>query len=476
MLFLKKLLKKRMKLGVNVFYGFVVLAFVAMSLFTGGCAQIGLPTGGPKDTLAPKLVKANPENGSRNVKTNKITLEFNEYIDVQDLQQNLIVSPLQIKNPTITSNPRSVTIKFRDTLLENTTYTVNFGDAIKDANEGNVYKNLSYTFSTGNTLDSLSITGKVIMAESGGVDSTLMVMLYRNAVDTTVAKKKPNYIAKLQGDGSFEFNNLPNATFKIYALKDGDGGKTYNSKSEAFAFSNTDIIPTSASDVTLYAYIEEKEKPIAPSTTAPTTRNGLDKKLKATTTLQGAHDLFEPIEISFNNALKFIDSTKIYITDTSFRKIKGVKFSKDSTTKKILLDYKWQADAALILIIDSASVKDSAGLRLVKNDTIRFNTKRLEDYGKLTLRFNDLDLKKNPVLQFLSNDVLKYSYPITSKEWSSAMFSPGEYGIRILYDTDKNGVWTPGNYTKKLQPETSVTLPQKLNVKADWENERDINL
>ncbi len=474
MLFLKKLLLYRMKLRVNVFYGIAALVFITMSLFTGGCAQIGLPTGGPKDTLAPKLVKANPVNGSRNVKTNKITLEFNEYIDVQDLQQNLIVSPLQIKNPTITSNPRSVTIKFRDTLLENTTYTVNFGDAIKDANEGNVYKNLSYTFSTGNTLDSLSITGKVIMAESGGIDSTMLVMLYKNAVDSTVAKKKPNYIAKLQGDGSFEFNNLPNASFKIYALKDGDGGKTYNSKSEAFAFLNTDVNPTSGNEITLYAYSEEKEKPVVTTTT--TTRNNLDKKLKVTTTLQAAHDLFEPIEINFNNALKFIDSTKIYITDTSFKKLRAVKFSKDSTAKKIILDYKWQADASLVLIIDTAAVKDSAGLRLVKNDTIRFNTKRVEDYGKLTLRFNDLDLKKNPVLQFLNGDIIKYAYPIIGKEWSSTMFTPGEYGIRILYDTDKNGVWTPGNYTKKLQPETAVTLPQKLNVKADWENERDINL
>jgi hypothetical protein len=465
-----------MKLGVNVFYGIAALVFISMSLFTGGCAQIGLPTGGPKDTLAPKLIKANPINGSRNVKTNKITLEFNEYIDVQDLQQNLIVSPLQIKNPTITSNPRSVTIKFRDTLLENTTYTVNFGDAIKDANEGNVYKNLSYTFSTGNILDSLSITGRVIMAESGGVDSTLMVMLYRNAVDTTVSKKKPNYIAKLQGDGSFEFNNLPNASFKIYALKDGDGGKTYNSKTEAFAFLNTDVKPTNVDDIVLYAFIEEKEKSVTSSTTTSNTRNVINKKLKATTTLEGAHDLFEPIEINFNNALKFIDSTKIYITDTSFRKIKGVKFSKDTTAKKIILDYKWQADASLVLIIDSSAVNDSAGLRLVKNDTIRFKTKKVEDYGKLILRFNELDVKKNPVLQFLNGDVVKYAYPIISKEWSSAMFNPGEYGIRILYDTDKNGVWTPGNYSKKIQPETAVTLPQKLNVKADWENERDINL
>jgi Bacterial Ig-like domain len=198
MLFLKKLSNPRMKLRVNVFYGIAILVFVAMSLFTGGCAQIGLPTGGAKDTIAPKLVKATPAFGSKNVSNNKITLEFDEYIDVADLSQNLIISPLQNKNPSITANPRTITLKFRDTLLPNTTYTINFGDAVRDINEANIVKGLSFTFSTGNVLDSSSISGKVILAESGEYDSTLVVMLYKNAVDSTVTKKKPNYIAKVK--------------------------------------------------------------------------------------------------------------------------------------------------------------------------------------------------------------------------------------------------------------------------------------
>jgi Bacterial Ig-like domain len=449
----------------------------ALSTITGGCAQIGLPTGGEKDSLAPKLVKATPAYGSLNVKNNKITLEFNEYIDVQELQQNLIISPLQSKNPTITSNPRSVTIKFKDSLLPNTTYTVNFGDAIKDVNEGNVYKNLSYTFSTGSVLDSLTIAGKIIMAETGNVDSTLLIMLYRNAVDSTVTKKKPNYVAKLDGEGNFEFRNLPNDNFKIYGLKDGDGGKTYNAPTEVFAFADKDINSLKNEALILYASAEKKEEAAAPS--SPVRNNSkaaADKKLKLTTSLQGAQDLFEPIELRFNNALKFIDSTKIYITDTSYKRLKGVKFSKDSTAKKIILDSKWQAGASLVLIIDTLFVSDSAGLKLAKNDTIRFTTKRVEDYGKLTLRFNGLDLKRKPVLQFLVNDVVKNSYALTSNEWNNNMFAPGEYGIRILFDTNNDGKWTAGNYKTKLQPETAITLPQKLNVKADWENERDINL
>jgi Bacterial Ig-like domain len=462
-----------MRAYVNIFYCITAVFLLATSLFTGGCAQIGLPTGGNKDTIAPKLVRANPAFGSKNVSSNKITLEFDEYIDVADLSQNFIISPLQNKNPSITANPRTITLKFRDTLLPNTTYTINFGDAIRDINEANIVKDLSFTFSTGNVLDSSSISGKVILAESGEYDSTLTVMLYKNAVDSTVTKKKPNYIAKVKGDGSFEFKNLPATSFKIYALKDGDGGKTYNSGAEIFAFNNEDVSASNNESVTLYAYAEKKE--VLNNVTA-TPKIILNKKLRASTNLSNRQDLLEPLEIDFNNPLKTIDSSKIYITDILFKKIAGIKYSMDSTAKKILLDVKWKPETPLVLIIDTSAVRDSVGNRIAKNDTIRFTTKRMEDYGKLTLRFNDLDLTKTPVLQFLSGDVVKYSYPITGKEWNNNMFTPGEYGIRILYDTDKNGKWTPGNYTKKLQPEKAVTLPQKLSVRGDWENEREINL
>ncbi len=464
-----------MRLRVNIFYFVVAAFFISVSMFTGGCAQIGLPAGGPKDSIAPKLVKASPVEGSRNVSTNKISFEFDEYIDIQDLSQNLIISPLQNKNPSITANPRSITLKFRDTLLPNTTYTINFGDAVRDINESNILKNLSYTFSTGNTLDSSTISGKVIIAETGNVDSTLIVMLYRDAVDSTVTKKKPNYIAKLKNDGSFEFKNLPATDFKIYALKDGDGGKTYNSTSELFAFADTDISAAKNESITLFAYAEKKEESSNTNTVA-TSKKAIDKKLRYTTNIGATKDLLEPIELRFNNALALFDSTKMYIVDTFYKKINGVKYAIDSNAKIITISTKWQAEQPLILIIDTTAAKDSTGLKIVKNDTIRFTTKRMEDYGKLILRFKELDLKKSPVLQFLSGEEVKFSYVLTKSEWTNNLFPPGEYGIRILYDDDKNGKWTAGDYKNKRQPEKAVTLPQKLSVKADWDNERDINL
>ncbi len=462
-----------MKLTNLFTFAIVLCCMFLISLIGGGCAQIGLPTGGAKDTLAPKLVKANPPNGSKNVTNNKITIDFDEYIDVLDIQKNLIVSPLQNKAPTIIANAKGLIIKFKDSILPNTTYSLNFGDAIKDVNEGNVYKNLTYTFSTGNVLDSLTVSGNVIMAETGGIDSTLMVMLYRNTADSAVTKKKPNYVAKVNGDGSFEFNNLPADSFKIYALKDGDGGKTYNAITEIFAFNDKAIYTKSDDPIRLYAYAEKKEEPVLNKSIA---KPKLEKKLKITNNTIGSQDLFEPKQLQFNNYIKYFDNKKIKLVDTFFNPQPISNSFFDSTQHLLNIDAKWQVNKPYILLIDTAALKDSLGNKLAKIDTIKFTTKRQEDYGKITLRFNNLDLTKKPVLQFINGETIKKSYSLANAEWSNSMFVPGDYTIRILYDTNGDGKWTPGNYTKKLQPEIAVTLPQKLSIKADWENEKDINL
>jgi hypothetical protein len=232
-----------------------------ITITSSGCAQIGSPTGGPKDSLPPVLVNATPGLFSTNFSGNKIVLTFDEYIDVQEVQNNVLVSPFPKITPTVDFKLREVTVKLKDTLLPNTTYAINFGNAIRDNNEGNPYRNFTYVFSTGNSIDSLEAQGKVIIAESGKTDSTLIAMLYRNVPDSAVQKRKPDYIAKLDARGQFRFTNLSAGKYKLYALKDGDGGKTYNSKVELFAFADQEIeVADSTAPVILYAFAEEKEK------------------------------------------------------------------------------------------------------------------------------------------------------------------------------------------------------------------------
>ena len=461
----------------NLLYTAAVFLFIYIVSITGiGCAQIGAPTGGPRDSIPPVLVSAIPKLLTTNFKGNKISLIFNEYINVLEVQKNVIVSPFPKTFPIIDFKLKTVNIKLKDTLLENTTYAINFGNTIADNNEGNPFKEFTYVFSTGKTIDSLKLGGTVLMAETGKPDSTLQAMLYRNANDSSIQQRKPDYIARVSATGKFIFTNLSEGVYKIYALKDGDGGKTYNSKIESFAFADADIVVAAVPDsVMLYAYEEEKDikkSPIAPVRTAA------DKRLKYTTSLSTAlqQDLLTSLELHFNNKLKNFDPTKIILTDTNFNKIEGITFSIDSTRKNVSIKNKWPADNYYRLIINKDAVSDSANSLLTKTDTIRFKSKKESDYGSLLLRFSKIDLAKHPVIQFLNSNEIVKSVPVTGATWGDKLFTPGEYELRILYDTNNNGIWDTGNYTKKLQPEKAITLDKKITIKANWENERDIEL
>jgi Bacterial Ig-like domain len=452
---------------------FIVSLLYIFAIANSGCGQIGMPTGGPRDSIAPRLVNASPKLKSTNVTGKNITLTFNEYVDLKEPQTNVLISPLPKKQPSIDFKLRTVTVKLKDTLLPNTTYSINFGNAIVDNNEGNPLKDFVYVFSTGNQIDSFILSGKVVIAETGKIDSTLLAMLYRKTDDSAVQKRKPDYVAKLSTDGSFSFVNLPAGSFNVYALKDGDGGKTYNSKKEVFAFADAAVTVSEKTEpVVLYASALEKE-----SSNTKTVKRVLNKRLQYTssTGLQ-SQDFLNPFELTFNNPLKKFEAEKLILRDTNYKPIPATAWTIDSTRTKITLTAKWQQAGVYRLIMDTTAIADSANNRLNKVDTIRFTVKEQSDYGNVVLRFSNLDLGKHPVLQLVQGDEIKNSYPLNTLEWSNKFVNPGEYEIRILFDDNNNGKWDPGNYTKKLQPEKAITLKDKLAIKANWDNERDIKL
>ena len=454
-----------------------VLFIYFISVTGSGCAQIGAPTGGPRDSLPPILISANPKVLSTNFKANKITLVFNEYIDVQEVQTNVLVSPFPKTNPMVDFKLKTVTVKLKDTLLPNTTYAINFGNSIRDNNEGNPFKNFTYVFSTGNTIDSLTLPGKVIIAETGKKDSTLIAMLYRNVDDSAVQKRKPDYIARLDSSGNFMFSNLSPGSYKLYALKDGDGGKTYNSKIELFGFAGADVVVSDSTPATtLYAYAEEKD--VKKGGTAAPPKAGLlaDKKLRYTSSLSSnQQDLLTDLLITVNKRLKTFDPQKIILTDSNYNKLEGL-VTLDSTKKIIQVKSKWQQGFHYRLLVSKDAISDSTGLELTRSDTLKFVSKKESDYGNLVLRFSNLASDKHPVLQFVKGEEIYKSVPITSAQWSDKLFVPGEYELRILFDDNNNGIWDPGNYAKKIQPEKAITLDASLNIKANWDNERDIKL
>lgn len=469
-----------------IFFIFISIAFIGIMSGTG-CANIIPPTGGPKDTIPPKLVSAVPKNGTLNFNGKLITFTFDEYVEVKDKEKNLVINPSPKSTPTVESKLKVVTVKLRDSLQPNTTYTFNFGNAIRDENEGNIIKNFTYVFSTGSYLDSMEFSGKVLIAVTGKADSTLIVVLHRNLDDSAVAKERPRYVTTVDTNGIFVFHHLKPGTYRVYALEDEGGSKMYTSKSQVFAFADSPVVVSqNTPPVMLYAYAEETFKKTAKKTTTNTSDNKKpsekDKRLILQTNIQGNEfDVLDTLNISFATPLKFFDSTKFQVTDDLYKDI-PYTFLKDSTNKKLTVFFKKDLDTKYHIVADKEFAADTFGRKLLKIDTISFRTKRESQYGEVRLRFRNLDLSKNPVLQFVQNNVVKYSYRFTTREFYAKIFKPGEYDLRILYDENKNGIWDPGSFFEKhKQPEKvqqiKVNKPKnQLNIKANWDNETDFIL
>ena len=448
----------------------------AVSVMSSGCAQVGMPTGGLKDTLPPVLLNSNPPDRSVNFNKDRIVLTFDEYIQLQDVQQNLLVSPVPKINPNVDFKLKTVTIRLRDTLLKNTTYKIELGTSIRDLNENNPFRDFTYLFSTGGYIDSLTLSGNVEIAETGKADSTLFVFLYRDLSDSAVFKKKPTYITRVNKDGDFTFSNLAAGEYHVFALKDESGQKMYTSKKQMFAFSDSSVlISESSPTVKLYAYQGEKEEPKA-TATKPGAALAFSTSLS-----NGVQDLLTSLELNFNHPLKDIKNDQLILTDTLFNPISHKASISDTLNKKVQINTEWIADSYYKLIIKKEFATDTAGVALAKSDTLSFKTKRENEYGSIKIKFENLEKFEHPVLQFVKNKVVEYSYPLTNGQFYQKLFTPGDYEIRILEDSNKNGVWDPGYYDPanihlQKQPERVISIPQILNIKAGWENERDIIL
>jgi len=191
-----------------------VIVFTLVLLIMLSCARRGAPSGGPKDEDAPITIKTIPEFKTVNFNENEITIYFDEYIKLNELNKNLIISP-PLKYPAditpLGIPSKRLTIKIKDTLLKNTTYTFNFGESIVHNNEGNILKGFQYIFSTCNYIDSLSVKGSLSNAFSKEVDKYVSILLYEaneSFNDSTIYKEKPLYVTNTLDSIGWEINNL----------------------------------------------------------------------------------------------------------------------------------------------------------------------------------------------------------------------------------------------------------------------------
>lgn len=459
----------------KVFPLFYFLSAIYIVTFLNSCANIIPPGGGPKDTLPPQLLASNPKDSQLNFIAKKIILTYNEFVEIKDVQQNFIVNPLPQNMPTLDYKLNHVWVNLKDSLEPNTTYTLNFGNSIRDVNEGNIAQHKTYVFSTGSRIDNNNIKGKVILAKEAKPDTNLIVVLHANLADTAVLKLRPKYLTKLDGQGNFTFTNLPKATFNLFVLPN-DYSKKYDDSTKAFGFLNQSINTESPPEnIVVYAYKEFEVVQANKPAQQVETKTKDDKKLRYSTNLiNNKFDLLDTmlqLEFSKKILLKYKDS--IFLTDTNYMPLKDYAILWDSSNNKIKVQHNFMLNNAYYLLLAKNAVSDTLGNLLNKNDTIKFNTLKEDDYGSLKLQCSKTDT--NAVLLIYKNDKLEASITLNKKMIEQKIFKPGEYDLRVLLDENKNRVWDAGSYKQKRQPEKVVALKNKLIVKSGWKNEAEIS-
>lgn len=209
------------------------------------CASIGNPSGGSRDEDPPRFVRASPAPGTTDFHGNKIDIYFNELINVKDALSKVVVSPPSAQSPRVSSLGRRVSVEFQDTLLPNTTYTIDFGNAIEDNNEQNKLPNFSYTFSTGHAVDSLRISGMVLSADRLEPLQGKLVGIHRNLEDSAFRRLRFDRIARTDDRGRFSIMGVAPGTYRVFALDDNDADMRYSSPEEEIAFYDVTVSPSS---------------------------------------------------------------------------------------------------------------------------------------------------------------------------------------------------------------------------------------
>lgn len=574
-----------------------LLAASAVMVSLPRCAKVVSPTGGAKDTLAPVMLKSDPAIYSTNFKAKKIVLSFNEYVVLKDFQKEFLVSPPLKNSPETRIRGKSVEVTLKDTLLENTTYSVYFGNAIVDNNEGNPLKRFVYPFSTGSKLDTMAFAGTVINAQSLEPVEGIMVHLYTNHTDSIPLKARPAQVARTNKKGEFTFYNIPARDYKIFALKDGNSNYLFDQESETIAFTDSivkssSLTPVTLNDtvktkmtfsITLNAFNEKSQKQILTdykresahkfrlSFTKTVEGNIILKPLyikhndswfikeyvtagkdtidywitdaavskfdtisvqlsylktdslgvlrgqtdtlklrftpKAQTSDEGKKGLFglggnddevkkketlkigtsvkkngdaiigRPFDFDFPIPLASVNKDFITLKDiTDSTIIESYTLLEDSLKPRLYhLNHNWETDKKYgIEILPGAFV----GLDGLENDTISFGFKGAnpENYGIIILSIKGTN---KPVIAQLydgSKKLVAQQRGMANEKITFTFLNPGKYKLKVIEDTNNNGIWDTGWYLKGIQPERVVFFSDpktkgEINIRANWENE-----
>lgn len=393
---------------LNIIY-VIVIAIISIR-----CANIVAPEGGPRDITPPVPVKFEPPQNSVNFSENSFRIWFDEFVRLKDATNKMLISPPVSEKPEATARGKSIIVQLNQNFKPNTTYNISFGSSIIDITEANTLPDFQYVFSTGDFIDSLSLTGKVIDAFTLEPIKDVSVFLYKDNVDSLPLIVMPDFIAKSNDAGFFTFNNIPSGKFKIFALNDGNNNYLYDLPNEKIAFSDT----------LLSSYFIHKN--IKKDSLQPDTSNSLMSKIKPI-------ELYAFTEVDSSQKLLKYNSAGIGLVKFIYKSpVRNFKFTPlnplwNNDTYIIEPNFKgdtiqiWYSDVeadSLSAILSCRGIKDdTVVLRLITEKTQSMTTKRRgadTEPEKLYVSFsasstNPIDLNENFKIYF-SRPIISYNY------------------------------------------------------------------
>ena len=210
-----------------------------------GCAAIGNPDGGPFDETPPKITHTHPENGATGVKTRKVTIDFDEFIKLENASEKVVISPPQTEQPEIKVTGKKIQVELFDTLQPNTTYSIDFADGIVDNNEGNPLGDYCFRFSTGDAIDTMEVSGYVLNAADLEPVKGITVGLHSDLSDSAFMTKPFERVSRTDAKGHFTVRGIAPGTYRIYAVMDMDQTFSYSQRNEMIAWADSVIVPSS---------------------------------------------------------------------------------------------------------------------------------------------------------------------------------------------------------------------------------------
>ena len=358
----------------------LLLTVIIGGVFTS-CARMGNPDGGWYDETPPKVLGATPADKATDVKAQKVKISFDEFVKIDNPTENVIVSPPQLQAPEIKATGKSIEVKLLDSLKANTTYTIDFSDAISDNNEGNPLGNYTYSFSTGAEIDTMEVSGYVVAAENLEPVKGILVGLYANLADSAFEKQPMLRVSRTDSRGHFVIKGVKRGTYRVYALQDVDGNYQFNQKSEMIAF-NHELIKPSVMDDTRQDTLWSDSLHIA-----DIKRVGYAHFLPDNITLCAFHEVLTSrylLSVTRNEANHF--AVNFSYGNPKLPQIKGLNFNAHDAfitipnAKRDTIDY-WLRDTALVnqdtLRMEMTYLMtDSAGQLVSQTDTLEVLSKQ----------------------------------------------------------------------------------------------------